>query len=127
MEKTSTIKSCAFTKEYKGDNGTVYYHNLTLDNGDTGSIGAKEQNPAKLAVGQELTYTIEATERGNKIKAVNKPKFGGGGRPAEPIELKMATFSLSYSKDLAVAGTIKPEQMFATADKMYDWINSKLK
>ena len=129
MEKTSVIKSCVFTKEFKGDNGSVFYHNLTMENGDSGSIGAKEQNPPKLAVGQELTYTIETTERGNKIKAVsNKPKFGGGsGRPSEPIELKMATFSLSYAKDIVVSGKIETDKMFALADKMYEWINSKLK
>ena len=127
MEKTSVITSCTFKNEWTGPNGVVYYHALTFENGDTGQIGAREKNPPKLSAGQELTYTIEATDKGNKIKAVNaKPKFGGGGRPSEPIELKMATFALSYSKDLVVGGKLETKDMFALADKMFDWLKAKV-
>lgn len=75
-EKKSKIKSYRFVSEWQGEKGIVYYHEIELENGDKGQIGTKEKNPDKLAVGQELSYTIEATSRGNKIKAVGT----GGGR-----------------------------------------------
>lgn len=126
MEQTNIIKSCTFKSEWAGPNGVIYYHNITFDNGDTGTIGTKEKMPDKLSPGSELTYTIEVNERGNKIKAVApKPKFGGG-RPGEPIELKMATFALSYSKDLVIGGKLESKDMFAIADKMFDWIKAKI-
>jgi hypothetical protein len=73
MPKGKITKS-TFTNEWKGDKGTVYYHDIEMDNGDTGSIGSKDKNPDFIAVGQTLDYTLEQGQRGNKIKR-NKPAF----------------------------------------------------
>ena len=121
MEKTSKIIKSEFKNEWTGQNGTVYYHTLELENGDRGSIGAKSKNPDKLAVGQELTYTIE----NDKIKAVNKPFVKGGGFKSEPFEHKCAGYAMAYAKDLVVAGNVKTEQLIGTADKIYEWLLSK--
>jgi hypothetical protein len=48
MEKKAKITRTTFKQEWKGDKGSVFYHDIELDNGDKGSIGAKEQMPAKL-------------------------------------------------------------------------------
>lgn len=77
MEKKAKITRTVFKNEWTGPNGSVYYHDIELDNGDKGSIGSKEKMPAKLNPGQELTYTIQENPNGaDKIKAVN---VQGGG------------------------------------------------
>ena len=51
-QSTSKITSCKFTGDWENPSGgTTYYHELTLENGDIGSIGASTKNPAKLSVG----------------------------------------------------------------------------
>ena len=72
MEKTAKITKTYPPKPWNGQNGTIYFRAIELDNGDKGQIGTKEENPSWLAVGQELTYTIEINESGNKIKKVQK-------------------------------------------------------
>src|SRR5688572_32150617 len=93
-EKKSKIKSCRFVSEWAGQNGIVYYHEIELENNDKGQIGTKDKNPDKLNVGQELTYTIESTSRGNKIKAVNAPG-GFKGKPQRDPKEQMISFSTS--------------------------------
>lgn len=127
MEKVSKIKAISFRNEWQNPKGgSIYYHDIELDNGDKGQIGAKEIMPKKLQFGSELCYTIDGT----KIKDVmqQKPFVGGGGggtRSVEPFEHKVAGFSLSYAKDLAVAGKIEMSQIIPIADKFYDWFISK--
>ena len=74
--KTSNIKTVSQPKEWKSEKGTFYFFDIHLENGDTGNIGSKESNPSFLQVGQELTYEITSTERGNKIKRVQEKKQG---------------------------------------------------
>ena len=121
MEKTSKIIKSEFKNEWTGQNGTVYYHTLELENGDRGSIGTKSKNPDKLAVGQELTYTIE----NDKIKAVNKPFVKGGGFKSEPFEHKCAGYAMAYAKDLVVGEKVEIKDLLPTADKIYNWLLSK--
>lgn len=130
--KTSKIQHINFTREYAGQNGTVYYHDITLENGDSGSIGAKSKLPEKLAVGSELNYEIE--QKGEyqglpqyKIKAVSAMpqsggyQGGGGAKVQSPASIR--TMCLAYSKDLAVAGKILPNELFDQAEKMVEWVN----
>mgnify|MGYP006285923465 CR=1 FL=1 len=57
--KNSKITSCNYSREWQGPSGTIYYHNIALENGDAGSVGTKEKMPDKLAIGQEIWYDIE--------------------------------------------------------------------
>ena len=76
MQKTSKIKSVEFKSEWANPKGgVIYYHDIEFENGDKGQIGKKEKN--SLSVGDELTYTVESTPKGNKIKTVSN--FTGGG------------------------------------------------
>lgn len=130
MEKTSKITRTVFKNEWAGQNGTVFYHEIELENGDKGQIGCRDKEPSFLNPGQELTYTIELGDRGNKIKKVNpKTGFSGGGSkaPASP-----ASFALSYAKDVVIAswGEHSPKKMasedlFNIAEKMYKWMKDR--
>lgn len=129
MEKKAKIKTSVFKNEWAGPNGTVYYHDLELDNGDKGSIGAKEKNPAKLNAGQELTYNIDPDGRGgNKIKAVNTQAggFGGGGKKGPDPKVQIVGFAMAYTKDLVVADKVKIDQLPAIFEKIHSLMASKL-
>lgn len=58
--KTAKVTSCVFSREWEGPSGKIYYHNITLDNGDEGSVGTKEKMPSKICTGAEVWYTIES-------------------------------------------------------------------
>jgi hypothetical protein len=127
--KTAKITRTTFVSEWKSPQGTqVYYHTIELDNGDSGQIGSKEKMPAKLNPGSELTYTIESTSRGNKIKAVVPAgnQFQGKGRPQVDHKQQVATFAMSYTKDLIVASQVKLADMEVVFDRMYKAIMSKV-
>jgi hypothetical protein len=128
MEKTAKITRTTFKNEWKGDKGSVFYHEIELDNGDKGQIGTKEQMPTKLNPGQELTYTIETTERGNKIKAVAPAGGGGfsGGRKGPDPKTQIVAFAMSYTKDLVVADKIKIGELPAIFEKIHKLMADKL-
>ena len=82
--KTAKITACTYVREWTGANGTIYYHDLTLDNGDTGNVGTKEKNSGKIAVGQTITYNLEPREFNGKTTYNIKlqapaPAFNRGG------------------------------------------------
>lgn len=128
MEITSKIIRTVFKNEWSGQNGTVFYHEVELENGDKGQIGCRDKEPEWLNPGKELTYTLEKTDKGNKIKKVNaKPSFGGNKSPASP-----ASFALSYAKDIVIASwgehspkKMNSEELFNIADKMYNWMKAR--
>lgn len=117
---TAKVKSIEGVKPFDGRNGTIYYHKLVMDNGDVGEIGKKKNNAYQI--GDEITYTIDATEYGNKFKEVFQGgNFGGGGGGKQATRGSSASFALSYAKDLAVANIAKsdkPLEMDALADKV---------
>lgn len=104
MEKTAKITRTTFKQKWTGGGGnTVFYHDIELDNGDKGSIGAKEEMPSKLNPGSTLTYTID----GNKIKAVQAANTGTfQGKKAPDPKVQIIGFAMSYTKDLIVAGKV---------------------
>lgn len=125
MEKKAKITRTVFVSEWTNpQGGQVYYHTIELDNGDTGQIGSKEKMPAKLNPGSELTYTIEAGPRGNKIKAVMAPSSGGfkpgGGRPVVDPRAQFIGFSASYAKDLVIAGKVDLKDMNLLTERIFD-------
>lgn len=125
MEKKAKITRTVFKNEWAGPNGTVYYHDIELDNGDKGSVGSKDKMPAKLNPGQELTYTID----GNKIKAVNATQGftgGGGGKKGPDPKVQIVGFAMAYTKDLVVADKIKIDQLPAIFEKIHGLMLAKL-
>ena len=126
MEKKSKIVRTVFVSEWNNPKGgQIYYHKIELDNGDVGQIGSKEKMPSKLNPGQELNYTIETTDKGNKIKAVMPAGFGpgfkpGGGRPAVDPRAQFIGFSASYAKDLVIAGKVDLKDMNLLTERIFD-------
>ena len=106
----------------------VYYHEIELSNGDKGQIGSKEKMPARLNPGSELTYTIETTTRGNKIKAVvaGAPQFAGKGRAMPEPRIQMISFAAAYTKDLVVAGKFGMDAFEKNFNVIYQIMISKI-
>lgn len=132
---TSKVKRIEEIKEWAGQKGTVYYHNLEMENGDKINIGKQKQ----LSVGDELTYEI--TEHGQqeyqKAKSVN-PNNGFKGRQVDEdailfqVSLKEATNiigfdgwgnktelseKMDYLTDMALAIAIRSKERIATLKK----------
>lgn len=121
MEKKAKITRTIFVSEWSNpQGGQVYYHEIELDNGDKGQIGSKEKMPDKLNPGSELTYVIESTPRGNKIKAVMQNSgFNRGGKPTVDPRAQFIGFVHAYAKDLVVAGKIEIKDINGAAESMF--------
>ena len=129
MEKTAKITRTVFISDWRSPQGNqVYYHQIELDNGDSGQIGSKEKMPAKLNPGSELTYTIEETSRGNKIKAVvaSAGSWPKGGRPAPEPRIQMISFAAAYTKDLVVAKVFDMKDFEKNFNTIYQIMISKI-
>lgn len=127
MEKKAKIIRTVFVSEWNNpQGGQVYYHEIELDNGDSGQIGSKEKMPAKLNPGSELTYTIESTSRGNKIKAVVVQTTQGFKRTAPEPRVQMISFTASYVKDLVIADKVKMDEFEKQFNRIYSLMISKL-
>lgn len=138
MEKKSIISAYKYNKVWNGPKGTVHYHFITLENGDTGSIGTKTQDAPKLQIGQELTYTIELNESGNKIKAVN-PTFvpqqqnNNNGTPLDADRQLMIVrqSSLKMAHDYLISfgqidhKKVSPKDVTEMADYFTNWVMGK--
>ena len=75
MTKTAKITAVHQAKEFKGANGTTYYHNLTLDNGDEINIGKKKV----MQVGDSITYELTGGDDGQQ--RFKKAKSAQADRP----------------------------------------------
>jgi hypothetical protein len=126
--KTSKITRTTFVNEWSGGMSVVYYHEIELANGDKGQIGSKEKMPAKLNPGSELTYTIESTSRGNKIKAVVPAgnQFQGKGRAMPEPRIQMISFAAAYTKDLIVGDKVGMQDFEKEFNKIYNVMISKI-
>ena len=108
--KTSIIEKCKFTSEYKHPVGgnILYYHELTMNNGDIGSVGCDEKYPDKIKEDMELSYTIEPAKKPGTFKIViidaeaekNAAKQTANGYKSPQ---DMLGFCFAYAKDLAIA------------------------
>lgn len=109
--KTARIEDVLNEKPWDGKHGRVWYYTLVLDNGDKGEIGTKTRD--SFSINDSLTYTVEDTDHGRKLKKVN-PEYdgqqGGGGSQQQQQQAaparnfgggrgSEASFALSYAKD----------------------------
>ena len=129
--KTAKITACTFVREWTGATGTIYYHDITLDNGDSGSVGTKEKNSAKISVGETVTYNIEEKEfNGRKSYNIKltapAPTFtkGGGGysNPGNQQEIRKSVAlnnAVQFWKDQKGA---KTQDVLVTAEVFLKWL-----
>jgi hypothetical protein len=129
--KTAKILEVQNVREWTGQNGTLFFHKLVLDNGDRGDLAKKSRDAVKA--GDSLTYTIEVTDRGNRIKEIREIR--GRGQQANPGAIAAAV-ALKAATEITVANiqtTGKPIGMngsLATkitdlADELYTWLRTK--
>ena len=120
--KTSKVVKCLFSNEWKNPSGSwTYYHDVTLENGDTGSIGAMEKYPKKFTEGAVIDYEIQngkikimqnQNESGNSSykktqtgnSANNYSKKGDYQNNRGNKQEQFLGYAWSYAKDLIVAG-----------------------
>jgi hypothetical protein len=122
--KTSKIKTAGVVKEWNGQHGLIYFHPITLENGDEGSIGTKDESPDWLKVGESLDYTLTETDNGNKIKKFSQPK-GGGSYNQTWAESMRITRDACYGAACAhYAGKIAktPEEVKELADRFVKFV-----
>lgn len=113
--KKGKIIECVFTGDWLNPRKEkVYYHQLTIDNGDIGTYGSMEKLPNKIKVNENINYTIE----NGKIKLVDG-QIINGYKPINNFEQKTNKttqypktarldsylgYAWSYAKDLVIAG-----------------------
>jgi len=128
--KTSKILKCKFLRVWNNPNGKdLFYHELTMENGDIGNVGTVDKYPEKIDENRTISYTLD----GNKLKleavetvasqsqgsggsaaSSKKGKSGGGGGGGGGRAKSQADylgFSYSYAKDLVIAGKTTKKDM----------------
>jgi len=117
--KTSKIKSVDSIKPWN----EIFYHNLTMENGDKINIGKKKEQQ----VGWELNYEItDTSQEWNKAKSVRVDDF----KPTLPGTTKIggksqnASFALSYAKDYHTVVGGKVEDILDTAQQFKEWMDA---
>lgn len=118
--KTSKVVKCIFSNEWKNPAGTLtYYHDVTLENGDIGSIGAMEKYPKKFTEGAVIDYEIQngkikivQNQNDNGYSSGNKSRKQGNSSTNNysnqanrgTKQEQFLGYAWSYAKDLIVAG-----------------------
>lgn len=117
--KTATIKFSSFDKSFSTPNGTFYAHNIELSNGDKGSINAKQESPAWLRAGQELSYDITPNGKyPDKIKRLNPTFVNPSMQVSSALEQRIKLLEKKYA-DLSevVKQLVKHTKMAYVAPK----------
>lgn len=107
--KNSTVISAIFKKEYEGQYGKMFIHEITFDNGDKGDYLSKVQHQDKFKEGQVADYELSSREHnGNtyySVKPVQKTEWkqgtGGGNK----------SHALTNAVRLVCSGKIGMEQL----------------
>ena len=131
--KTAKITDCEFVKTWESRNGTMYTYSLELDNGDSGQINSKTENPPFLQVGETLNYASQQDKYGVKLTRIqpqdpNKPSAGafkhGQNWQEDPDRQKMIVKQSSLNRavewHIANGGTLK--DVIESADFFTEWV-----
>ena len=126
MIKTATITQIDGVKPWEGNSGTVYYHNLQLDNGDKINIGKKQE----VKVGWDITYSLTNTEVDGYIKAKSErpTEASNYAKPETPEEKTTSIIKQTCIKAActAVAGKqVSTDVIIQMAGHFEDWILGK--
>lgn len=142
MEKSKfgTVTKCEFTSEWINplSKKIIYYHDVYLDSGLTGSCGTMEKNSARIKKGAFIEFTIDEKSKIKLIASSNDKT------PMTPTEKKSAGiasgkrvsgqetflgYAWSYAKDLIIAGKTMDDvdELNKVARFIYDEIGKMLK
>lgn len=138
----STVKSQKFVRNWDGPNGTIYYFDLVLENGEVGQVGVKDMNSPKIAVGATIHYTSEERtgptgRKSTNFKLQNPNPFNGGGSssgPAYTARKESPEVQNSISKSVALNNAVlfckeqkgsKPGDVLDTAEIFLAWLKGE--
>lgn len=115
MNKISKVTKCTFISEWVNQMGsTVYYHVLTLENGDTGSCGRVKKCPDDMSEGAKIEYTITEDKKIKFVKQITnnnmENKYGKKSNYAKTPE-DFLGYAYAYAKDMVVAGKTSKEDV----------------
>ena len=109
-----TVVKCEKVKEWNGK--PIYGIGL--------SDGRGGESFQLIPVGTPVTeLSIEQSNYGLKIRLNKPPQSGGTGYGQKRSGNE--SFALSYAKDVVIGGKADIKNLFALADKMYDWLEAK--
>ena len=116
--KVSKIESC---KEWAGNNGTVYYHNLEMENGDKINIGKKK----KLSIGEELEYEIVDQDGDSEYHKAKTPKpqsnYTGGGKSDDYVKGIEVGHAVNNAVNMMCAGVeLNIKECSSNEEKIYE-------
>lgn len=100
MEKKSKITRCVFKNEWQSPTGLLYVFEVTLENGDKGSVYLKTDNSDEIAVNNTINYTINEK---NKITLIRKEEKTMDKNYFQARKFDAVGLAFSYAKDIIVA------------------------
>jgi hypothetical protein len=104
MEKTSKVKSCEFTKEWvTPQNATLYIHKVVFENNEEGNYYHIRKMPTEVAVGKELTYTMNDKLKLTIVKQVEPINESMTKKVYQTKQSDIIGLAFSYAKDILVA------------------------
>lgn len=138
----STVKSQKFVRNWDGPNGTIYYFDLVLENGEVGQVGVKDMNSPKIAVGATIHYTSEERtgptgRKSTNFKLQNPNPFNGGGNSSSAAytpRKESPEVQNSISKSVALNNAVlfckeqkgsKPGDVLDTAEIFLAWLKGE--
>jgi hypothetical protein len=117
--RTGKVIDCVFESEWINplSKKTVYYHKISIDNGDVGRVGALEQNSSRIKVGALIEYDMDENNKIKVHQSSNDAKKFAKNQVLKDgvVVLKGATqkgrrhdeflgFVWGWAKDLVIAG-----------------------
>lgn len=129
--KESRITNCRFTSIWQNPKGgTVYYHELTMQNGDVGNIGTVEKLPKKIEIGTEITYEIDSNKKIKLIQSItptpapapiqknnynqNQPRMNNYSKKPDDF----IGFVIGYAKDIVCAKIAAKQKIDNESDEI---------
>lgn len=128
MAKAIIIKA-QFDKEVKGKYGPLFQHVIHYD-GKIGQYLSKSKDQTYFVAGKEAEFNeIQQEHAGQTYYKVSqifdKDKGTRYNSRLQAEQTKYSGFSLSYAKDLVVAGVIPVSEIFNKAEEMASWMVNK--
>ena len=140
MEKQSRINNCRFTSIWQNPKGgLIHYHELTMQNGDIGTIGTVDKLPKKIEIGTEISYEISEDKKIKLIQSTytppkpiynnNQPKMNNYSKKPDDF----IGYVLGYAKDIVsakITAKIKiedeAEEICKISDKLFIQVKKML-
>lgn len=132
MEKKAKVTKVTKLDKVDSYGNTSYI--IEFENTDKGYYSTKDADQKKFIVGNVADYVIEEKTGAKGIyfkvslPKVDQPFTGGGGfqKKAPDPKVQIISFSMSYVKDLIVAGKVPMADLEKEFNRMFNVMISKL-